>query len=143
MAEYGYELDQTVEANANVLFSNLIPCTKGIVLHSNGSGLFTVKPVPSNPCARFARFLVLFHGNVSIPEGGTPGPISMALSINGEADQTSVATTTPAAAETLLNMGFATYLTIPLGCCTQIAVKNISGAAVGINKPKLIIMPAN
>ena len=116
-AEYGNVQDQTVEDNQNVLFDSVIPC------------------------ARYVRLLVLFHGNVSIPAGGTPGPISFAISINGEADQTVVATTTPTVAEALFNIGLAKLITIPVGCCTQIAVKNITGAAVDVNKPHLIIMP--
>ena len=141
MAEYGYVLaqGQNVEDNQNVLFDNIIPCDRGIILHNEGSGLFLIKPIMTVPCVRFVRFLVLFHGNVAIPEGGTVGPISLSLSINGEADQSTVATTTPAAAEDLYNLGFASYLTVPVGCCTQIAVKNISGTEILVNKPKLII----
>ena len=140
-AEYGNIQDQTVEDNQNVLFNNIVSCPRGMILHGNGSGIFTIKPQVTNPCARYVRLLVLFHGNVSIPEGGTPGPISFAISINGEADQTVVATTTPTVVEALFNIGFAKLITIPVGCCTQIAVKNISGVAVDVNKPHLIIMP--
>lgn len=139
--EYGNVQDQTVEDNQNVLFDNVIPCTRGLILHGNGSGIFTIKPKVTNPCAKYVGLLVLFHGNVSIPAGGTPVPISFAISINGEADQTVVATTTPTVAEALFNIGFAKLITIPVGCCTQIAVKNITGAAVDVNKPHLIIMP--
>lgn len=139
--EYGNVQDQTVEDNQNVLFDNVIPCTRGLILHGNGSGIFTIKPKVTNPCAKYVRLLVLFHGNVSIPAGGTPVPISFAISINGEADQTVVATTTPTVAEALFNIGFAKLILIPVGCCTQIAVKNITGAAVDVNKPHLIIMP--
>ena len=140
-AEYGNIQDQTVEDNQNVLFNNVVPCVRGLILHDDGSGIFTIKPQVTNPCARYVRLLVLFHGNVSIPAGGTPGPISFAISINGEADQTVVATTTPTAAEALFNIGLAKLITIPVCCCTQIAVKNITGAAVDVNKPHLIIMP--
>lgn len=140
-AEYGNIQDQTVEDNQNVLFNNYVSCARGMVMHGNGSGLFTINPGVISPCTKYVRLLVIFHGNVAIPEGGTVGPISFALSINGEADQTAVATTTPTVAESLLNIGFATLLTVPARCCTQIAVKNISGAAVDVNKPHLIIMP--
>lgn len=140
-AEYGNIQDQTVEDNQNVLFNNIVSCPRGMILHGNGSGIFTIKPNALTPCTKYVRLLVLFHGNVSIPEGATPEPISFALSTNGEADQTAVATTTPTVAGSLLNLGFASLLTIPVGCCTQIAVKNVTGAAVDVNKPHLIIMP--
>lgn len=140
-AEYGNVQDQTVEDNQNVLFDNITPCARGLILHGNGSGLFVIKPQVTNPCTKYVRLLALYHANVSIPEGGTPRPISFAISINGEADQTVVATTTPTVAEALFDISLAKLITIPVGCCTQIAVKNITGAAVDVNKPYLIIMP--
>lgn len=143
MAEYAYPLLQTVEDDQNFIFDNSIACGRGIIIHNSGSGIFTVRPIVTNPCATVARFLVLFHSNVAIPEGGTAGPISVALSINGEPDQTTVATTTPTVPEAFFNVGFASYLTIPVGCCTQIAVENISNADIVANKSKLIIVPAS
>lgn len=88
--EYGNVQDQTVEDNQNVLFNNIVSCPRGMILHGNGSGIFTIKPNALTPCTKYVRLLVLFHGNVSIPEGATPEPISFALSTNGEADRRNV-----------------------------------------------------
>ena len=82
MAEYVYPLDQTVLADQNVLLQDSIPCNKGYVIHRNGSGILTLRGIVNNPCARFARYFVEFNGNIAVPEGGTPGEISVALAID-------------------------------------------------------------
>ena len=99
MAEYVYPLDQTVTAGQNVLLQDSIPCNKGYVIHRNGSGILTLRGIVNNPCARFARYFVEFNGNIALPEGGTPGEISLALAIDGEPLQTSKARVTPTVAE--------------------------------------------
>lgn len=95
MAEFTYNPIQLVSYGQNVLLNDSIPCNKGYVLHRNGSGLVTLTGKVNNPCAKFARYQVTFNGNIAVPEGGTAGPISLAISINGEPIQTSKAIVTP------------------------------------------------
>ena len=90
MAEYVYPLDQTIASGNNVLLQDSIPCNKGYVIHRNGSGILTLRGIVNNPCAKFARYFVEFNGNIAVPAGETPGEISLALAIDGEALQTSL-----------------------------------------------------
>ena len=139
MAEYVYPLDQTVQAGQNVLFQDSIPCNKGYVIHRNGSGILTLRGIVNNPCGRFARYLVEFNGNIAIPEGGTPGEISLALAIDGEALQTSLARVTPTVAEAFFNVTSVAYITVPTGCCTTISVENTSGAPITVANANLVV----
>jgi hypothetical protein len=51
----------------------------------------------TNQCR--ARFKVTFGGNIAIPTGGTVGPISLAIAIDGEAVPATTMIVTPAAVE--------------------------------------------
>ena len=87
MAEYVYNPIQLVQPNQNVLLEDSIPCTKGYVVHRNGSGILTLRGIV-NGCGCFARYQVTFNGNIAVPEDGTVGPIAIALAIDGEPVQT-------------------------------------------------------
>ena len=96
-AEYTYAAAQLVEPNQNVLLNDSIPCNKGYVIHRNSSGIVTLRGIVNCPTSCFARYECTFNGNVAVPDGGTVGPISVALAIDGEPIQTSRAIVTPAA----------------------------------------------
>ena len=92
-AEYSRIATQAVAADENVLFDNgCRACRKGFIQHRDGSGIFFLKG-SSNGCR--ALYRVTFNGNVAIAAGGTVGPISIALTINGETLGNAVATVTP------------------------------------------------
>ena len=139
MAEYVYPLDQTVTSGQNVLLQDSIPCGKGYVIHRNGSGILTLKGVVNNPCAKFARYFVEFNGNIAVPAGETPGEISLALAIDGEALQTSLARVTPTVTEALFNVTSVAYITVPAGCCVTIAVENTSGVPITVANANLVV----
>jgi hypothetical protein len=84
-------------------------------MHRDGSGLVTLKGL-TNQCR--ARFRVSFGGNIAIPTGGTVGPISLAIAIDGEAVATTTMISTPAAVEEYNNVFSAIFLDIPRGCCS-------------------------
>ena len=122
MAEYTASALQTVDANQNVLFTETpVPCTKGFVVHREGSGVFTLRGI-TNCCSVLYR--VQFQGNIAIPTGGTVAPISIALAIDGEPLAASTAIYTPAAAEDFGNVSVLGVVRVPRGCCTHIAITN-------------------
>lgn len=133
MAEFTYNPIQTVEPNQAVIFNTTIGCPKGYVYHRNESGVVILRGVVNNPCGNFARYQVTFNGNIAVPEGETVGPISVSLAIDGEAIQTSRAIVTPAAVDNYFNVTSTAFITIPKGCCFNIAVENTSEDAVPIN----------
>ena len=127
---------QTVASNANVLFTDTVVCGNCSITHRDGSGLVTLRGL-TNQCR--ARFRVSFGGNIAIPTGGTVGPISLAIAIDGEAVATTTMISTPAAVEEYQNVFSAIFLDIPRGCCSQISVKNISDEDIEIQNANLII----
>lgn len=127
---------QTVASNANVLFTDTVVSGNCAITHRDGSGLVTLRGL-TNQCR--ARFRVSFGGNIAIPTGGTVGPISLAIAIDGEAVATTTMISTPAAVEEYQNVFSAIFLDIPRGCCSQISVKNISDEDIEIQNANLII----
>lgn len=151
MAEYVSNPYQLVEPNQNVLLTDSIPCNKGYVIHRNGSGILTLRGIVNCSTACFARYEVTFNGNIAVPDGGTVGPISVALAIDGEPIQTSKAIVTPAATaanpptdENFFNVTSTAIISVPRGCCYTIAVENTSGpATTGGVAPEILVKNAN
>ena len=127
---------QTVDAGANIQFTDEVVGGCNSILHRAGSGLATLRGLTTQ-CR--ARFKVFFSGNIAIPTGGTVGAISLAISVNGEAVASSTMIQTPAAVEEFSNVASAVYLDVPQGCCISVAVKNTSDQAIDVQNANLII----
>lgn len=123
MAEYLANAVQPVSLNDPVLFTASIPCTKGYVYHEDETGIFILRGITPN-C--FARYQVTFNGNIAIPEGGTVGPIAVAIAVNGEPRPTSRAIYTPAAVDEYGNVTSTAIVTVPRGCCFSLSVRAVS-----------------
>ena len=127
---------QTVAANANVQFTDTVVNGNCSMVHRDGSGLVTLRGL-TEQCR--ARFRVSFGGNIAVPTGGTVGPISLAIAINGEPVATTTMISTPAAVEEYNNVFSAIFLDVPRGCCSQISVRNISDDDVEVQNANLIV----
>jgi hypothetical protein len=127
---------QTVLANQNVYFTDSVICGNTSMTHRDDSGLVTLRGV-TNQCR--ARFKVTFGGNIAIPTGGTVGPISLAIAIEGEAVPATTMTVTPAAVEQFFNVGASVFVDVPRGCCMTISVKNITEGPVEVQNANLIV----
>ena len=151
MAEYTYNPVQTVEPGQNVILNDNIPCNKGYVLHRNESGIVILRGIVNNPSCCFARYQVTFNGNIAIPDGGTVGPISVSLAIDGEPILTSRAIATPAAtatepptSENFFNVTSTAIITVPRGCCFTVSIENTSTPlAAGGVAPAILAQNAN
>lgn len=127
---------QTVAANQNVYFTDTVVCGGPCVSHRDDSGLVTLRGI-TNQCR--ARFKVSFGGNLAIPTGGTAGPISLAIAIDGEAVPATTMTITPAAVGEFFNVFSTVFIDVPKGCCTTVSVQNISTVAVDVQNANLVI----
>lgn len=137
MAEYTAGAVQTVAAGQNVIFTDApVPCNRGYIDHRAGSGLFTLRGI-TNQCR--ARYKVTYGGNISIPTGGTVGPISIALAIEGEPLVSATAIVTPAAVGEFFNVFTAVYVSVPRECCLSVTVKNTSTQAIDVANSNIII----
>lgn len=139
--EYSYIPSQFVEADENILFLNGSRCCKkGLVMHTDSSGVFRVKGGP-NCCKTIYR--VNFGANVAIApadEGGVVEPITIALTQNGEVLRNTIRTVTPAAIGDFWSIGFETFVELPCGCCDTITIRNISETTtIEVENSNLII----
>lgn len=127
---------QTIPANQNVYFTDTITGGNMSISHRANSGLVTLFG-NTNQCR--ARFKVTFGGNIALPEGGTAGPISLAIAINGEAVPSTTMIVTPATAETFFNVFSAIFIDVPKGNSISISVKNIGEVPLDVENANLII----
>lgn len=136
-AEYSYIPVQTVAEDENVLFlDGDRACRKGYITHRSGSGIFRLKGA-SNTCKTIYR--VQFNANIAVADGGTVGPISIALQEDGETVGNAVATVTPTVTEAFFNVSISTFIVIPCGCCVTVSVENISdGTAIDVSNANIV-----
>lgn len=127
---------QTVAAGSNVVFTNTAVPGCVSIIHRPGSGLITLRGI-TNQCR--ARFKVAFGANIGLPTGGTVGPISLAVAINGEPVSTTTMISTPAAVEEFNNISRTFYVDVPASCCSQISVRNTSEDEIDVQNANLIV----
>ena len=150
MAEFTKNDVQTVLPNQPVVLDTSIGCSKGYVYHRNGSGIVTLRGVVNNACSGMARYQVTFNGNIAVPNGGTVGPISVALAIDGEPILTSRAIVTPAEAadnpptqNNFANVTSTAIISVPKCCCFNVSVENTSESATPNTTPAPSILVQN
>ena len=85
-----------------------------------------------------ARYRVYAKANIAIPTGGTDGPISVALALNGEVLQSSLATVTPAAVENFFNVSFEEIICAGK-CQVNLAVVNPNTQTIEVENLTLIV----
>lgn len=127
---YSGATPQLVPIGQSVVFNTEAVKSGCAERHRSGSAQLTL--------AKPGRYLVNFNGNIAVPAtGGTVGPISMSLALNGEALNGSVMTVTPAAVSEFFNVSTQHYIDVPCGCCVTITVQNTGASAVDVDNPNL------
>ena len=111
--------------NQAAVFEASIPCRAGNVAFENGTGVFILR---GNTTNSFARYSVDFNGNIALPEGGTAGPIAVAIAVNGETRPSSLAISTPAAVEQFNNVTSTAIIDVPRGCCYFISLRHVAAS---------------
>lgn len=130
MAEY-LTRDEVVSValNTPIPFIDSIPCARGYLFHQNGTGIFVLRGITNN-C--FARYEVVFTGNIAIPEGGAVTPIATAVVVSGEQREGSRSIFTPAAVDEYGNVVSRATVDVPRGCCFTVSIEPVNGA---VNDP--------
>ena len=82
---------------------------------------------------------MVYGGNIAIPTGGTVGPISIAISVEGESLGSATATVTPAAVGDEFNVFAAALVSVPRGCCVTVSVRNINTQTIEVQNSNLIV----
>lgn len=127
---------QTVAANQNVYFTDSVTSGGCAIEHRDGSGLVTLRGLATTQ--NRARFKVTFGANIAVSTGGTAGPISLAIALDGESVPATVMTVTPAAVGDFFNVSSSIFIDIPAGCCSHVSIKNISTESVDVINANLI-----
>lgn len=140
MAEFLANAVQTIALNQPAIFTASIPCNRGYVYHEDETGNFILRGCTPN-C--FARYQVTFNGNIAIPTGGAVTPIAVALTVNGEPRLTSRAIYTPAAVDTYGNVTSTAIITVPKGCCFNLAVRYVAADEDPATTPTPVIEMQN
>lgn len=138
MAEFTNVFVQQVAAGQNVVFSET-PVSGGCnILHREGAGNVTLRGACSQ-CR--ARYKITFGANIAIPTSGTVGPISIAITVDGERLGSSIATVTPAAVGNEFNVFSAAFVEVPRGCCVTVAVQNaaVPAQTIEVQNANLIV----
>ena len=134
MAEFTSTIQQVAAGQNVVLDVDVIKSR--CVSHRTGSGLICVD---NSGCdCKPARYKVFVKANISIPTGGTVGPISLGIALNGEIVQSSIATVTPAAVGDEFSV--ATEEIINAGKCpVNIAVRNPNTQTIQVSELVVIV----
>ena len=149
-AEFSANAAQVVPVGGSVIFTETpVPCNRGLIYHRDDSGLFRLinrffRQNLLQCWRRNSNYLVSFHANIGIPEGGTvptaPEGISLALAIDGAIDPSSTAISTPTAVETLDNVGAEIVVTVPYMCsCSSISLVNTSTVPITVQNANMTI----
>ena len=139
MAEYlTRDAVESVALNSAIPFVDSIPCNKGYVFHQSGTGIFVLRGIVNNPRACFARYNIVFTGNVSIPTGGAVTPIATAIVVSGESRDGSRSITTPAAVDEYGNVTSRATVDVTSGCRHTVAVEYVNGS---VNDPTVTPTP--
>lgn len=135
MAEFTSVYVQQVAAGQNATLE-ADTVKSNYVYHRSGSGLLCLK---NSGCeCSPARYRVFVKANIAIPTGGTVGPISLALSLNGEVLQSSIATVTPAAVGDEYSVAFEEIIKAG-ACSTNIAVVNPNTQTIEVSNLTVIV----
>lgn len=149
MAQISNPILQSVEAGRNVVFTSstfspiernfIIPFEELSAIILRGATPF--RSFAGCGCCRdyFVEYYASFSANVQIPTGGTVEPISLAITVNGDPLPNSIMTVTPAAVEELDNISTQVLVPVLRGCCSNIAVENISTQAVEVQNANLTV----
>lgn len=129
---------ESVALNTAIPFVDSIPCNRGYVFHQSGTGIFVLRGIVHNPSACFARYNVVFTGNIAIPTDGAVTPIATAIVVSGESRDGSRSIYTPAAVDEYGNVTSRATIDVPRGCCFTLAVEYVNGA---VNDPTVTPTP--
>lgn len=128
--------NQTVQANRAVLYTDEPVRGNASMYYREGSGIVNLLGV-GNQCR--ALFDIDYSGNIAIAEGGTPGPISLAIAVQGEPLQTAVGIVTPAAAGDYFNVSLMAEVSVRHGCCAPVEIINTSTQAIDVQNSNLVV----
>lgn len=137
MAELSANAVQLVNPGESIVFTEIpVPCRRGLVRFRPGSGnILLAGAVPNGYSANFGA-------NISIPEGGTVEPISVAFALDGSTLPATQMIVTPAAVNEYFNVCRDTSVPVWRGCCETLTIRNTSSQTIQVQNAGVKIVPA-
>ena len=127
MAVYSANAEQTIAPGEDAIFTTtLVPCNRGLIRHRDDTGSFLLSGAPACRCKQTANYIVDFGANIAVAEGGTAGPISVAITLNGAQIPSSNMIVTPAAVGEYFNVSREIGADVWAGCYESLTVRNTS-----------------
>ena len=127
MAVYSANAVQTVNPGESVIFTATNePCRFGFIRHRDETGSFLLSG-RTNCCRKQSvPYFVDFGANIAVATGGTVGPISLGIAVDGANVPASEMIVTPAAVEEFFNVSREIMVDIWAGCCESVSIRNLS-----------------
>jgi hypothetical protein len=137
MSKFTYTALQTIPGGGNALLTDTDRrCGKCRSAGLTDTGVVRLLGASSQPCARYG---VRFGANVAIPTGGTAGPITIALVVDGVVLPSSIAIVTPAAVGDFWHITIDDVVDVAYHDSTQIAVRNTGTDEIEMQNAVLIV----
>lgn len=136
MDKYTYPALQTIAAGGNVLL-NPVSCQCGCgAVRQTETGVIRLSGI----CGRQkTQYHIMFDANVAIPAGGTVGPITISILLDGVALPASSAIVTPAAAGDLWHISLNDLVDVCFGDSVTIGIRNDSGVPINMQNAILTV----
>lgn len=136
MDKYTYPALQTIADGGNVLLNpTAVQCGCGAVRQTE-TGVIRLSGI----CGRQkTQYHIMFDANVAIPTGGTAGPITISILLDGVPLPASSATVTPAAAEEFWHISLNDLVDVCFGDSVTIGIRNESGAPIDMQNAILTV----
>lgn len=136
MAEYTAVVPQTVLPGQDVMFTQTAVNGNCNIIHREGSGIVLLKGA-GNQCR--ALYQCDYSGNIALAEGATPGPISLAIAVDGEALGSATGIVTPAAVGDYFNVSLHAQVAVPRCCCFAVTIQNNGAEDIDVQNSNLTV----
>lgn len=136
MDKYTYPALQTIADGGNALLNpTAVQCGCGAVRQAE-TGVIRLSGV----CGRCkTQYHIMFDANVAIPTGGTVGPITISILLDGVPLPASSAIVTPAAAGEFWHISLNDLVDVCFGDSVTIGIRNESGAPINMQNAILTV----
>ena len=141
---YTNDAVQTIQPGASAVFNTVV--SNDDVGHVDETGSFILsggakRPQRCNCCNKQTckRYSVSFGANIAVPEGETPGPISVAILVSGGAVPASSMMAPAAAVDEYYNVSTDILVPIVCGCCQSVTITNTSTIPINMQNASVKI----
>lgn len=129
---------QTILPGETAIFNIVEQNPFGPIRHRNNTGNFLLSGASRCKCKN-PKYIFDFGANIAVSEGGTAGPISVAITIDGATVPDTTMIVTPAEVGDFNNISVAHELSVFSGCCESVSIKNVSDQSIDMQNGGLII----